>query len=99
VSLSLPVRHRKVGVLVLLAIAVAVPLLTLPSLPRLSWWPALAGLLPWVFGKYVLCPLRWHALSESGRTRRWHIRAYAEAELCGLLTPGHVGATPGACAG
>jgi hypothetical protein len=90
--LSLPVRHRKAGVLVLLAVAVAVPLLTLPSLPHLSWWPAVAGLLPWIVGKYVLCPLRWHALSESGRTRRWHIRAYAEAELCGLLTPGHVGA-------
>jgi hypothetical protein len=91
-SLSLPTRHRRAMVAVLLAIAVAVPLLTLPSLPQLSWWPALAGLAPWVLGKYVLCPLRWHALSESGRTRRWHIRAYAEAELCGLLTPGHVGA-------
>jgi glycosyltransferase 2 family protein len=77
---------------VLLAVAVAVPLVTLPSLPQLSWAPALLGLLPWVVGKYVLCPLRWHALSEAGRTRRWHIRAYAEAELCGLLTPGHVGA-------
>ncbi|MCW2679749.1 MAG: hypothetical protein JWM62_1150 [Frankiales bacterium] len=91
-SLSLPTRHRRAMVLVLLAVAVAVPLLTLPRLPQLSWWPALAGLAPWVLGKYVLCPLRWHALSESGRTRRWHIRAYAEAELCGLLTPGHVGA-------
>jgi hypothetical protein len=90
--LPLLARHRKACAAVLLVIAVAVPLLTLPALPRLSWWPAFAGLLPWVFGKYVLCPLRWHALSESGRTRRWHIRAYAEAELCGLLTPGHVGA-------
>jgi hypothetical protein len=43
-------------------------------------------------GKYVLCPLRWHAISESGQTRRWHLRAYAESELFGLLTPGHVGA-------
>lgn len=76
----------------LLVVALAVPLVTLPSLPRLSWWPALLGLGPWVIGKYLLCPLRWHALSESGKTRRWHIRAYAEAELCGLLTPGHVGA-------
>lgn len=91
-SLSLPTRHRRAMVVVLLTVAVAVPLLTLPALPRLSWWPALAGLAPWVLGKYVLCPLRWHALSESGRSRRWHIRAYAEAELCGLLTPGHVGA-------
>ena len=76
----------------LLAVAVAVPLLTLPSLPRLEWWPALLGLAPWVVGKYVLCPLRWHALSASGRSRGWHVRAYAEAELCGLLTPGHIGA-------
>jgi hypothetical protein len=91
-SLSLPTRHRGLMVGVLLAVAVAVPLLTLPQLPQLSWWPALLGLVPWIVGKYVLCPLRWHALSESGRTRRWHIRAYAEAELCGLLTPGHVGA-------
>jgi hypothetical protein len=73
-------------------VALAVPALTLPSLPHLSWWPVLLGLLPWVLGKYVLCPLRWHALSEAGQRRRWHLRAYAESELCGLLTPGHVGA-------
>lgn len=85
-------RRHFVAVAVAIAVAVAVPLLTLPSLPRLSWAPVALGLLPWIVGKYVLCPLRWHALSESGRTRRWHIRAYAEAELCGLLTPGHVGA-------
>ena len=76
----------------LLAVAVAVPVLTLPALPDLAWWPALLGLAPWVVGKYVLCPLRWHALSASGRSRGWHVRAYAESELCGLLTPGHVGA-------
>jgi uncharacterized membrane protein YbhN (UPF0104 family) len=40
----------------------------------------------------VLCPIRWHAISDSGRDRRWHLRAYAESELFGLLTPGHVGA-------
>jgi hypothetical protein len=76
----------------LVAVAVAVPLLTLPALPALEWWPALLGLVPWIIGKYVLCPLRWQALSESGRSRAWHVRAFAEAELCGLLTPGHVGA-------
>jgi hypothetical protein len=75
-----------------IAVALAVPALTLPSLPRVSWGPVVLGLLPWVLGKYVLCPLRWHALSESGRRRRWHLRAYAESELMGLLTPGHVGA-------
>lgn len=85
-------RRRLLLTALAVVVAVAVPLLTLPSLPQLSWWPALLGLAPWVVGKYVLCPLRWHALSESGQTRRWHIRAYAESELCGLLTPGHVGA-------
>ena len=87
----MPAR-RTAAALVAVAVAVAVPVLTLPSLPRLSWLPVMLGLLPWIVGKYLLCPLRWHALSESGRTRRWHVRAYAEAELCGLLTPGHVGA-------
>ena len=78
--------------LLAVVVAVAVPCLTLPSLPSVSWQPVLLGLLPWVVGKYVLCPLRWHALSESGKSRRWHLRAYAESELMGLLTPGHVGA-------
>lgn len=73
-------------------VALAVPALTLPTLPHVTLWPVLLGLAPWVVGKYVLCPLRWHALSHSGRSRRWHLRAYAESELLGLLTPGHVGA-------
>lgn len=81
------------------SVTVAVPLLTLPSLPRLDWWPALAGLAPWVVGKYVLCPLRWHALSVSGRSRAWHVRAYAESELCGLLTPATSAPTPGGSGG
>jgi glycosyltransferase 2 family protein len=75
-----------------LAVAIAIPVLTLPQLPHVSWEPVVLGLLPWVVGKYVLCPLRWHALSESGRSRWWHIRSYAESELMGLFTPGHVGA-------
>jgi hypothetical protein len=75
-----------------IVVALAVPALTLPRLPNVSWGPVVLGLLPWVAGKYLLCPLRWHALSESGRRRWWHIRAYAESELLGLLTPGHVGA-------
>jgi uncharacterized membrane protein YbhN (UPF0104 family) len=36
--------------------------------------------------------LRWRALTDAGLTRWWHLRAYAESELLGLLTPGHVGA-------
>ena len=75
-----------------IVVAVIIPVLTLPGLPRFSVWPALIGLLPWTVGKYVLCPLRWHALSESGRSRRWHMATFAEAELIGMLTPGHLGA-------
>jgi hypothetical protein len=45
-----------------------------------------------VVGKYLLCPLRWRVLTDAGLSRRWHLRAYAESELIGLLTPGHVGA-------
>ncbi|MGZ6791534.1 MAG: lysylphosphatidylglycerol synthase domain-containing protein [Mycobacteriales bacterium] len=86
------VLHSRWTRLLAAAVALAVPALTLPSLPRVTLVPVLLGLLPWVLGKYVLCPLRWHALSESGQHRRWHLRAYAEAELLGLLTPGHVGA-------
>ena len=85
-------RRARLLRLVVIAVAVAVPLVTLPNLPRLALVPAALGLLPWILGKYLLCPLRWHALSESGKSRWWHIRAYAESELLGLLTPGHVGA-------
>lgn len=91
--ISLPAgRRRTLFALGTVAVAIAIPLLTLPTLPHVSWLPVALGLAPWIVGKYLLCPLRWHALSESGRSRRWHIRAYAEAELCGLLTPGHIGA-------
>jgi hypothetical protein len=88
------VRARRIRVAltgVSIAVAVTVPVITLPGLPRFSVWPALIGLLPWMVGKYVLCPLRWHALSESGRSRRWHMNVYAQSELLGLLTPGHIG--------
>lgn len=84
-------HHRLVRVLAVV-VALVVPALTLPKLPHVTVWPVLLGLAPWVVGKYVLCPLRWHAISESGQRRRWHLRAYAESELLGLLTPGHVGA-------
>ncbi|WP_457110653.1 lysylphosphatidylglycerol synthase domain-containing protein [Marmoricola sp. URHA0025 HA25] len=78
------------------AITVAVPALTVPHLPSVSPWPILLGLIPWVFGKYVLCPLRWRVLTaacpDGRRSRGWFLRASAESELLGLLTPGHVGA-------
>jgi uncharacterized membrane protein YbhN (UPF0104 family) len=91
-TLSLPVTRGGVARASLLVVALAVPALTLPALPEVTLWPALLGLLPWVVGKYVLCPLRWYAIGASGRSRCWHLRAFAEAELLGLATPGHVGA-------
>ena len=75
-----------------IVVALAVPAWTLPRLPEVSLLPMLLGLLPWVVGKYVLCPLRWRVLTDAGLSRRWHLRAYAESELLGLFTPGHVGA-------
>jgi glycosyltransferase 2 family protein len=72
-------------------VSVLVPVLTLPRLPAVSPWPVLLGVAPWVVGKYVLCPLRWRALTRTPQRRWWHVRAYAEGELLGLLTPGHVG--------
>jgi hypothetical protein len=75
-----------------IAIALVVSFWSFDRVPDASWEPAMIGLLPWAIGKYLLCPLRWHALSMSGRSRRWHLRIYAESELLGLASPGHVGA-------
>ena len=84
--------HSRTALGLGIAVSVLVPLVTLPRLPHVSPWPVLLGLLPWVVGKYVLCPLRWRALTSADLGRPWYLRAYAESELLGLLTPGHVGA-------
>ena len=84
--------HSRTALVIGIVVSVVVPAVTLPRLPEVSLWPVLLGLGPWVVGKYVLCPLRWRVLTGAGLTRRWHLRAYAESELLGLLTPGHVGA-------
>jgi glycosyltransferase 2 family protein len=84
--------HSRAALALGVIVALAVPALTLPRLPHVSPWPVVIGVIPWLVGKYVLCPLRWRALTDAGLSRRWHIRAYAESELLGLLTPGHVGA-------
>jgi hypothetical protein len=75
-----------------LVVASTVSLWSFHRVPGASWEPAILGLLPWVVGKYLLCPMRWHALSTGGRTRRWYLRTYAESELLGLASPGHIGA-------
>jgi Lysylphosphatidylglycerol synthase TM region len=82
-------RAVRVGVLVG---AVVVSLWNVDRVPHTSVLPALVGLVPFAIGKYVLCPLRWHALSRSGCRRRWHLSAYAESEILGLISPWHAGA-------
>ena len=32
------------------AVSLAVPVVTLPGLPAVTWWPLVLGLVPWVFG-------------------------------------------------
>lgn len=86
------VLHSRTVLVLGIAISILVPALTLPRLPDITVWPVLVGLAPYVIGKYLLCPLRWRTVTDAGLSRRWHIRAYAESELLGLLTPGHVGA-------
>jgi glycosyltransferase 2 family protein len=84
-------RSRVLLVLGIVASAL-VPALTLPRLPHVSPWPVLLGVAPWLVGKYILCPLRWRSVTNGpALRRRWHLRAFAEGELLGLLTPGHMG--------
>jgi hypothetical protein len=83
--------HRGVRVAALV-VAFALSLWNVDRVPHTAVLPAMVGLLPFALGKYVLCPLRWHAISTSGRTRRWHLRAYAESEVLGLISPWHAGA-------
>jgi glycosyltransferase 2 family protein len=86
------VLHSRLLLAAGIATSVLVPVLTLPRLPHVTLLPVLLGVIPWLVGKYLLCPLRWHALTPAAPSRRWHLRAYAESELLGLVTPGHVGA-------
>jgi hypothetical protein len=45
-----------------------------------------------VIGLGVLVSILVPVLTDADLSRRWHLRAYAESEFLGLLTPGHVGA-------
>lgn len=83
--------QSRLALVACIVLAVTVPAVTLPRLPHVTMWPVLLGLIPWIVGKYVLCPLRWRAVTVMPLSRWWHIRAYAEAELLGLLTPAYVG--------
>jgi glycosyltransferase 2 family protein len=86
------IAQSRVVLVIGVVVSALVPAVTLPGLPHVSPWPVLLGVAPWIVGKYVLCPLRWRALTNASLSRWWHLRAYAESELLGLLTPGHVGA-------
>ncbi|MEJ3741929.1 hypothetical protein WEI85_01325 [Actinomycetes bacterium KLBMP 9797] len=77
---------------VLLAGTIAVAVWSLRHVPEASPVPVLLGLVPYAVAKYVLCPLRWRALSMGGQTRWWYLRAYAESELLGLAAPVHAAA-------
>jgi hypothetical protein len=83
--------HRGLRIAALVT-AVGLSLWNVERVPHTALLPAAAGLLPFAIGKYVLCPMRWHAISTSGRPRRWHLRAYAESEVLGLISPWHAGA-------
>jgi hypothetical protein len=72
-----------------LVVTSGLSLWSLARIPDAAPLPVLLGLVPFVLGKYLLCPLRWHALSVSGQSRWWHVRAYAEGELLGLAAPIH----------
>ncbi|WP_157979571.1 lysylphosphatidylglycerol synthase domain-containing protein [Kribbella monticola] len=85
------VSSRAVRVAALLA-ATGLALWNVDRVPHPTLLPAVIGLIPFAVGKYVLCPLRWHAVSTGGQTRRWHLRAYAESEVLGLISPWHAGA-------
>jgi glycosyltransferase 2 family protein len=84
--------HPRLLLVLGVAVSVLVPVLTFPRLPHVSLLPVLLGVLPWIVGKYLLCPLRWRVLTPERRSRWWHVRANAEGELLGIVTPGHVGA-------
>src|SRR5215216_5875033 len=82
--MSLRARVQSPVALVLgIALTLVVPVLTLPHLPSLSPWPLVLGMVPWVVGKYVLCPLRWRTLTQPAPdgqlSRGWYLRAYAES--------------------
>ncbi len=77
---------------VMLALPLAVAAAAASRIPRVTLWPVVLGLVPWISARYLLSPLRWHAISSSGHSRLWHIRVYAEAEFLGVLSPARAGA-------
>ena len=85
--------HSRPALALGIIISILIPVLTLPRLPQVSPWPVRAR-------PAALDPRQVRALPAAlacahqrrPRTGAWYLRAYAESELLGLLTPGHVGA-------
>ena len=90
-------RRRIVRWLLVLArlvpvVGIVVAVGTFSHLPHMRLEPALVGLACWTVGNYLVCPLRWSAVSTRGKSLRWYVRVFAEGELLGMLTPQHAGA-------
>src|SRR4051812_50017349 len=64
----------------LVAAAIVVPLAisayNIRNAPEAAPLPVLIGLLPFLIGKFVLCPLRWHQISAGGHPRAGDLRGY-----------------------
>jgi hypothetical protein len=86
------VRHSRVTTFAAVGLAAVVAGWQLTRLPDATLPPAFLGLAAFTLGKYVICPLRWHSLSASGRNRPWHLKVYAESEVIGMLSPANAGA-------
>ena len=83
--------HSRATTVVAVLVALVVAAGSWSAAPNAALLPAFVGLGFWTVGNYLLVPLRWHSLSASGQSRRWHLRVYAEAEVLGLLSPAHAG--------
>ena len=86
------IRHSRYTTFVAVGLAAAVAGWQLTRLPDATLPPAFLGLAAFTVGKYVICPLRWHSLSASGKARPWHLKVYAESEVIGMLSPANAGA-------
>lgn len=82
--------NRAVRTVALVA-AIAITLVNTSRIPSVSPVPLLVGLVPYAIGKYILCALRWRAVSAAEQPAGWYVRVYAEGDLLGLATPAHSG--------
>ena len=85
--------HSRTALVVAVIATLVIPVLTLPRASRRD--PVAGAARPAPVDRRQVRPVP-AALARTHRaptsSRRWYLRAYAESELLGLLTPGHVGA-------